>query len=182
MKVGEFKKYKDSLYGALSRDLTEFEKNFLLVSGGVFAFSITFIKDIIKVETTQYLSLLFLGWAFIIISLALMMITFLKSASACDKLWLRVDCFMNDNQLFKDDTDVETEKIVEIKRDLSEILLKSKKSLKKTRNTAVASFIIGLIFFAFFIAVNLVNEKNRTVKASDNKNIKKDSLFNSSIQ
>ena len=49
MTVAELKKYKDNLYGSLSKELSDFEKNFLLITGGTLAFSITFIKDIVKV-------------------------------------------------------------------------------------------------------------------------------------
>jgi hypothetical protein len=46
MNVGDLKKYKDNCYTALSRDITEFEKNFLFVSAGILAFSTTFIKTL----------------------------------------------------------------------------------------------------------------------------------------
>ena len=44
MDVEHLKKYKDNCYSALSRDLTEFEKNFLLVAGGTLAFLLHSLK------------------------------------------------------------------------------------------------------------------------------------------
>ena len=94
MTVADIKKYKDSLYSALSRDLSDFEKNFLLIAGGVLAFSITFIKDIVEVPQSAFLPCLFIGWALFALSVGIMMLTFIKSAYASDELWFKVDAIL----------------------------------------------------------------------------------------
>jgi hypothetical protein len=86
MKVGDIQKYKENLYSALSRDLSEFEKNFLLIAAGLLTFSITFIEQIVTLETAEFLFLLFLSWFLIALAIGLMMFTFLQSAYACDKI------------------------------------------------------------------------------------------------
>ena len=160
MTVSDLKKYKDNCYSALSRDITEFEKNFLFISGGLLAFSITFIKDIIKISDAQYLWLLFLSWLIIITSIGLMMFSFLKSANASDCLWKLVDDFLMDNNLHKDDVELTTEQWSEIKMNVNDILFKNKLILKKLRIWAVRLFLIGLLTFSTFVAINL-NKENR---------------------
>jgi len=158
MNVKDLRAYKDSCYSALSRDLTEFEKNFLLVSGGILAFSITFIKDIIKIANAQFLPLLFVGWGLIIVSIGIMMYAFLKSANTSDELWKLTDDFIITHSLFNDDTELTDLQAKEIKGKISPLLNFSKASLKSWRKYAVLSFLIGVFSFSTFVCINLVIE------------------------
>jgi len=165
MNVKDLKDYKDNCYSALSRDLTEFEKNFLLVSGGILTFSITLIKDIIKIANAQYLILLFIGWGLIIISIWIMMHAFLKSANASDTLWNITDDFIDKNLLYKNETDLTDDQCKEIKGKIGPFLNASKMSLKRSRNLAVNVFVAGVFIFASFVCINLLMEKDLNLKS-----------------
>jgi hypothetical protein len=159
MKVSDLKNYKDSLYSAFCRDISDFEKNFLLVSGGLLAFSITFIKEIIKVNESTLLFLLFLGWGLIILSIALMMFAFLKSAAFSDQLWKKTDDFIIANQLYLDETVLTTVQIDSIKKEINDLFYNGKKYLKNLRYYSVSAFIAGLVSFSLFVGINLMKEK-----------------------
>jgi hypothetical protein len=174
MTVLELKNYKQSLYTSLSRDLSEFEKNFLLISGGILAFSITFIKEIVEIDKALFLEFLYLSWGLIIISIALMMLTFLKSSNASDKLWLVVDDFLVSNSLFKDETILNDPDAKIIKTSVNTVFHKNKIALKRLRFLAVITFIFGVAFLAFYVSINLSNE-------NENKSKNKSDLNNSCI-
>jgi hypothetical protein len=171
MKVKDLKDYKSNLYTSLSRDLSEFEKNFLLVSGGILAFSITFIREIVEIEAAEHLILLYLSWGFIITAIGLMMFTFLKSSNASDILWKNVDNFIISNELYDDESDLENDQITTIKSRVNNIFYKNKNTLRIIRFGAVSTFIIGLIFLAFYVAINLNNENTRDKKDLSNNSI-----------
>ncbi|MGV8131391.1 MAG: hypothetical protein ACP5N7_04815 [Candidatus Pacearchaeota archaeon] len=129
MNIEELKKYKDNLYASLSRDIGEFEKNFLFISSGLLAFSITFIKDIIKLDEATWMKLLFLSWSLVIISIAVMMYSFLYSANASNRLWKIVNDFIVRKELYnKDDTYI-IEDAKEIKEDIDTEFLPIKKTI-----------------------------------------------------
>jgi hypothetical protein len=161
MKVSDLKIYKDSCYSALSRDLTEFEKNFLLVASGILAFSTSFIKDIVKISEVKNLSILFGAWACIIIAIGLMMKAFLKFASASDKLLSKVDLFEIKNFLYQQTMELSKEQWLEIRTEVSEILRESKLQLKTLRNRAVVSFLVGIVLLSLFVSINLLQEKHQ---------------------
>jgi hypothetical protein len=165
MKVSDLKNYKDSLYSAFCRDISDFEKNFLLVSGGLLAFSITFIKEIIKVNESKLLFLLFLGWGLIILSIALMMFVFLKSAAFSDQLWKKTDDFIIANQLYLDETVLTTVQIDSVKKEINDLFYNGKKYLKNLRYYSVSAFIAGLVSFSLFVGINLIKEK-KTISSS----------------
>ncbi|MCW3109079.1 MAG: hypothetical protein JWQ09_3585, partial [Segetibacter sp.] len=137
MNVEHLKKYKDNCYSALSRDLTEFEKNFLLISGGILAFSITFIKDIIKVSEADCLIFLFVAWGLIIVSIGIMMHTFLKAANASDLLWKTADDFIEKHSLYDDVMSLSDTQCKEVKENINAILYPSKSYLRSLRKCAV---------------------------------------------
>jgi hypothetical protein len=165
MTVLDLKKYKDSLYTSLSRDLSEFEKNFLLISGGILTFSISFIKEIVKIDQALYLPMLYISWGFIIISIALMMYTFLKSSIASDELWTTVDDFIISNRLYKDEVELTDDQVDRIKNAVNSSFYSIKKTLRILRYFSVASFIVGIIFLAIYVSINLTNE-NRNLSTN----------------
>jgi hypothetical protein len=158
MTVIDLKKYKDNLYSSLSRDLSEFEKNFMLISGGILAFTITFIKEIVKIEQANFLVLLYISWGFIIISIGIMMFTFLKSSLASDKLWSVVDDFIISNKLFNDDDVLSSDNVNTIKTSINKVFYHNKKVLRVLRFASVSSFILGVISLALYVSINLTNE------------------------
>jgi len=167
MTVADLKKYKEILYGSFCRDMTEFEKNFLFVSGGILAFSTTFIKDIVKIESVTNLFILFAAWILIITAIGLMMITFLKSADASDKLWTTVDDFLMKNLYFDEKHELKRYEAGAIKSKIDCIYYQSKKLLRYLRITAVAIFLTGLLCLSTFVAINLMKEKNKSGTVSD---------------
>jgi hypothetical protein len=166
MKVKELKDYKSSLFASLSRNLSEFEKNFLLISGGILAFSITFIKEIVKIESASNITFLFISWAFIIISIGLMMYAFLRSSLASDELWALVDKFILKDKLFNDEQELSGEQITEIKFEVNNIFYESKKKLKYLRFISVGTFLVGLIFLSIYVSINLTQENKLANKNS----------------
>src|ERR1700680_891113 len=94
MKVSDLRDYKKNLYGSLSRELSDFEKNFMLIAGAILTFSVTFIKDLVNIETAQYILCLFIAWSLIAISVGLMMFTFVWSSNSSDAIWKITDDFL----------------------------------------------------------------------------------------
>lgn len=180
MTIAELKKYKDNCYAALSRDLVEFEKNFLLISAGILAFSTSFIKEVISIAHLTYLYALFMSWVFIIAAIGFMMHTFLKSANASDKLWFTVNDFMVSNKYFKDSDQLPDDQSLQIKNEVDRILKKSKRELKRLRTIAVWLFLIGIFSLAFFVFVNLVNERKYT--APDEKSLSTSTSYNTNLK
>ena len=160
MKIKDLKTYKENLYVSLSRDLSAFEKNFILISGAILAFSVTFIREIVNIKVAEMLILLYVSWGLIIVSIALMMFTFLESSSASDRLWKVVDDFIISNQLFEDETTLSKSQAEKIKGEVNDVFHKSKKQLKNIRYGSVIIFVTGLILLGIFVAINL-NKENK---------------------
>lgn len=158
MTVEELKNYKNSLYSSLSRDLDAFEKNFILISSGILAFSVTFIKDIVKIEDATFLPILFLGWLLILISIGLMMFTFLSSVNGSNELWKIVDDFIVSDKLYDKSTVLTDAQDIDIKTKTNGALFKIKEKLKNLRDKAIWSFLLGVLLFSSFVAINLWKE------------------------
>jgi hypothetical protein len=172
MNVGDLKKYKDNLYTALSRDLSTFEKNFLLIASGVLAFSLVFIKDIVKIDDSINIWLLLVSWILLSFSVGLMMITFLSSASASDKLWKCVDDFLLNNSKFEDSEVLTNEQTREIKEKTNFIFLDSKRILRLMRYTSASLFVLGCLCFSLFVGINISKEKFNKKFNETQKNMK----------
>lgn len=166
--VKELKEYKTRLYSSLSRDLSDFEKNFLFISAGILAFSITFIKDIVRIDTAVYINILFLSWALIAISVGLMMFTFIKSAYSSDKLWFIIDDFQAANNLYIDTDKVSPGDFTNIKEQINKVFKKSKTELKYMRYAAISFFLSGLSLFGFFTAINTYAENHKVTEKKNN--------------
>ncbi len=170
MTVSDLKKYKDSLYTSLCRDISEFEKNFLFIAGGILAFSITFIKDIIKFDSAIWIVLLFISWLLIIISIATMMYSFLKSANASDDLWKIVDDFIVSNDMYDDTIPLTDDQAKQVKGNINTAFFPHKKALRNQRWWAVGFFIGGILLFSVFISINLIQENKTRKETVGNKN------------
>ncbi|ALM47825.1 hypothetical protein AMR72_02260 [Flavobacterium psychrophilum] len=177
MKVEELKKYKDSLYTSLSRDLDAFEKNFILIASGLLAFSITFIKDIVKIEGALCLCLLFLGWLFILAAVGVMMYAFLSSVNGSNKLWKITDDFIIANTLYNPTTPLTINQATTIKNDINKEFYKIKNRLKWIRAIAVALFLIGVFSFGAFVSINLYKENNPNKTKSTDKSKSKTEII-----
>lgn len=161
MKVKEIKAYKASLTSDLARDLSEFEKNFILISGALLAFSISFIKDIVQISGAQILIFLFIGWLFIIVAMGLMMYTLLHSSKASHDLWRLVDGVALKNNLHDDEKDLTQDQVRELKDGVNTKFIRIKNLLWRMRVSAIISFLVGLLSMALFIGFNLVKENGK---------------------
>ena len=160
MTVAEIKEYKGSLTADLARDLSSFETNFILLAGGLLAFSITFIKDIVKIQEAGLICLLFLGWGLLAVALGMMMYTWLYSSNASHEIWKRADDFMTTQKLFKDDIELTDIQAEDLKKQINDYFLPAKRRLKRLRNFAVTIFLIGLAAVAIFVGSNLLKENH----------------------
>lgn len=160
MKVKELKEYKSNLYASLSRELADFERNFLLISGAVFSFSITFLDNVVQLQGANVLWTLFISWGCLIVSIFFMMWSFLYSASSSDKLNKNVHCFMERYKLFDDNKDLTNKQVQELRKILDNIFYASKRNLQNMRYVAVVFFMIGLIALSFFVSYNLCTFKS----------------------
>ncbi len=166
MSVKELKEYKTRLYGSLSRDLAEFEKNFLLVSVGLLAFSITFIKDIVTIETAVLLPMLTLSWTCIGLAIGLMLFSFMRSVEASNTIWYAIDDFQHTHNLYVETQLLTTEQTLALRKETADLFRESKAALKKMRYWAINSFLAGIAVFFFFISINLFREQGRSKAAS----------------
>lgn len=172
MKVEDLKKFKDNTYSNLSRDLEAFEKNFILISSGMLAFSITFIKDIVKIDDAEMLFFLYSGWAGMLIADGLMMYAFLLSVKGSNRLWKIVDDFINENELIQSEHELTLEQWKSIKEKTNTELYKVKKCLEKLRFTAILFFILGVLLFGIFVSLNLTNENAKNNESEQKKEVK----------
>lgn len=172
MKVEELKKYKDGLYTSLSRDLDAFEKNFILISSGVLAFSITFIKEIVKIEDAIDLPILFFGWLLILVSVGSMMFAFLSSVNGSNQLWKIVDDYIISNKLFTPEFVLSEAQSEAIKISTNAKLYEIKNRLRNLRRFSIWTFLFGVTLFSFFVGINLLKE-NKKVSSTQITNSKK---------
>jgi hypothetical protein len=98
-----------------------------------------------------------------------MMLSFLKSANASDKLRSIVDNFLLTNNLFDEAEKLKPEQSSSIKQQVDSVFHKSKLNLKRIRNWAVSSFLVGIFAFSTFVAINLAKEN--TVKQTNKETI-----------
>jgi len=166
MTVKEIKAYKADRTADLARDLSSFETNFILLSGGLLAFSITFIKDIVKIQQADGIPMLFAGWFLLAVGLGLMMFAWLHSSNVSHELWKIVDKYVTEQRLFTDETIMTDDQVATLKKRINDYFLPAKVTLKRLRNWAVSTFLIGLTALAIFVGQNLLKE-NKTPETSN---------------
>lgn len=159
--IDNLKKHKESLNASRARELSDFEKNFLLIVGGILAFTITFLKDMVGADQATNLLLLFSGWFFLSVAIGIIIISFLRSAKLTDTIWQYIDDRMSkaDMTSIASTAEVgatlETEIRGEIKRQTSA----AKKKLNGIRIAAIVSFFLGLVLVTAFVGVNFKNKR-----------------------
>jgi hypothetical protein len=169
MTVKELKVYKNDRTADLARDLSSFETNFILLSGGLLAFSISFIKDIVKIGQADLLFCLFLGWFFLAAGLGTMMFAWLYSSNTCHDLWKIADEYMTAQQLFIDETVLTDGQVTALKKSINDCFLPAKLKLKRMRGTAVSAFLVGLLSFSLFVGYNLIKENKQPDQSGPDK-------------
>lgn len=162
--VKDLKDYKDKLYSSLTRELEAFEKNFILISSGLLAFSVTFIKDIVKTDEATLLFFLFAGWLLMIAAVGVMMWAFLRSAKISRQLSNHVDEFLAHRNKFESTDTLDANDMRDYKLSQSTLFKRGVSQLEKIRDYAVWLLIIGLLFFSFFVGYNIMQEKARKQK------------------
>lgn len=166
MKVADAKKQKDNLYAALSRDLSDFEKNFLLIAAGVLTFSITFIKDIVNITDAHWLFLLFLGWGGFAFAVGLMMFTLIHSAYASDEISFAIEDYLQQNDKWEPKEDLTRDQGIAIRQKAEKIFKARKRQLKRLRYWSIGTFLVGFVLFGIFVAENLSCEAASPKKAA----------------
>ena len=161
MDIAYLRKYKDSLYSALSREFAEFEKNFLLISAGLLAFSITFINDIVDLEIAEWIYALFIAWLLIAVSIGLIMFSFIKSAYASDELLTMVDENLKPFANKSDNYILSSEEETLVRNSVNPIYKTSKSCLKNLRYWSIGIFLAGLFCFGAFVGINIYDKKNK---------------------
>lgn len=161
MKVKDLQESRTKLYGSLSRDIADFEKNFLLISSGLLAFSITFIKDIIKPDVSKFILILYSSWLAIIIAISLILYAFYYSYSASNNIMRTIIDFQKNNNLYNPDADI-PQNLETIIRDTVNTLNKGAvDTLKKMRASAMIALVLGLLLLGTYTALNItINDKN----------------------
>lgn len=101
------------------------------------------------------LYLLFICWACLIISIALIMFAFLYSAYSSEMLNKYVNDFMLTYQLFDDNAILNSDIEIEYRKESYAKFNKYKKNLRIIRYISVIFFICGIIFLSLFVAFNL---------------------------
>lgn len=175
MTVKQLQEYKSALTSSLSQNLDSFEKNFLLIAGGILAFSVTFIKEIVKIENAIDLRWLFIGWGAIILSVTLMMITFVYSAWASNQIWKIVNDFYLQQQKFDDVETYAPADLTPVKKSADNLLFTSKNYLFGFRVAAIITFLIGITSFSYFVGVN-IDQENADAKSTKITNQKKSTI------
>ncbi len=160
MKAEKLLKFKTTISSDSAREIDNFEKNFLFLSTGFLSFTLVFIKDIFKIAESECIFLLQLSWGSLIISIGLIMFTFLKSQWDCDKAWNYLDDQLTTLKIDEDDDLITKEAYLEIKYNINNRLSSSKKHLKNIRMLAICFFLIGLTLMAYFININFYNTKS----------------------
>lgn len=175
MTLEDLLKYKGSVSDDINAEANMFSKNFLLVAGGLLAFSITFIKEIITLNTAAYLWLLYCSWGLIIISIAMIIYTTLYSTNLSGRMVLEINDYCDKNDINDDDQKVDKEgKLIPIvipkehalaiRENNRKLLNRSKIVLKRLRAWAARFFCTGLIFLFGFITINISNNKQTKEK------------------
>lgn len=155
MKVEDLKKYKNSLYSSKSRDLASFERYFILICIGMLVFPMTLMNNVIKITEAEYLSLLAIGYCFVLLATFTIMYSFISSANGSDKLWKIVDNFIDYNMLYDNDSDLLDSQVKHIKTQTNSELCITKRRLKNMRHVAVLCLFTGITQFVVFVFFNL---------------------------
>lgn len=162
MTVEEIRKYRTSLHATFTANTETFEKNSVFLSTGLLAFSFTFIKDMVKIETAEFLWLLFLSWGVIMFSIAVMIYYFLSSATGSDELWEIVDDSLTNNRLYDSSTVVPSEFAHELKIKTNKKLFDLKRTSRRMRRLSLWTFFLGVLIFALFVSWNLLKENTES--------------------
>lgn len=163
MKIEQLKTYQDDLYTSISKELSEFERIFFLISSSLFTFSIAFIQNIVAIPDAIFLSLLVCSWVLWAISTFLIMLTFIQSARISDNLWKNIDAKIIAYKLYDKTKDIEEAIANEIQTSTSGLFLKGKNTLYKIRITSISIFLLGCLTMSFFVFFNMYNAKEKTV-------------------
>lgn len=155
MLVEQLRTYKSSLYNSSDKELSEFERNFLFVSTGTLAFTLTFIHQTTPLEKSVCLGLLLSSWFLILLSISLMFLTYWKSAKLSQKIFDEVDRYLEAQQLFDDKFELSIQQVLEVRGTVNGILVPGKKTLWGLRRWCIGLFLVGLTLISIFVVLNI---------------------------
>ncbi len=151
--------YKNVISTDSNREISNFEKNFLFLSTGFFSFTLVFVKDILDINESKLIFLIQFSWLSLVISIGLIMFTFLKSQWVSDNAWDYLDAKLAILAIDDENDPVTKDSYNEIKTVINNRFKDAKKSLKKIRLLAIFFFLLGIILMASFININFYNSK-----------------------
>lgn len=126
---------------ASKKDLSEFDRNFLIVVTGILAFTVTFIKDIVNIREAKFIIFLLLSWVFIALSLGFIIISYYLSARENMRLYNFLDRYLFYHKNFN-------------LNEFKNLYLNHKFGAFYIRKLSIFSFLIGLILLFIFLIVN----------------------------
>lgn len=151
--------YKKVINNDSNREISNFEKNFLFLATGFFSFTLVFVKDILDINESKYVFLLQCSWLCLMISIALIMYTFLKSQWVSDKAWDYLDEQLSILGIDDENDDLSKDSYLKVKTDINKRFTCVKGHLKQIRLFAICFFLIGVSLMAYFININFYNSK-----------------------
>lgn len=76
----ELETLKDRYLATAKEELAEFDKNFFVVTAGLFAFTVTFIQDIVDLKTASFVIFLLISWLFLACAIGLIIFAFYNTS------------------------------------------------------------------------------------------------------
>jgi len=80
MKLKELKQLREHYSKSSKETLIDFDKNFFWVTTGLFAFTVTFIKDIVNIKSAHWVIFLLISWLFFAFAIGFIILSYYLSA------------------------------------------------------------------------------------------------------
>lgn len=155
-------------YLKLSKDeLTEFDKNFFFVTAGIFAFSVTFIKDIVNIEFARCVIFLFLSWICTGVAIGCIIFSFYFSSLVYQKIAEALSPSDLKDSNIKDASSNSKDISKKDKDSIDKIILTNTKISKDLRLLSIITFLGGLLFLFVFLLINFYFSNNPKDKESN---------------
>ena len=148
-----WRKYRGAFQEIVKESEGEFEKRLLYITSGAIALSFTFISGVITLGESVWKSLLFAGWALLIISLIINLLSHLSSAKKASKSI--------------SDIDDELKKHLEEKRDtaIRENIRSRNRNTRFINRVTLWFTAIGITLILLFATINISQDKSADKEA-----------------
>lgn len=155
MEEKKIKSEVDIIQGLINKSEDEFEKKLTYIGAGALLLSLTLIEKILNLENSVFIFFIVLGWALLVFSLLVNLVSHLVS-----KIFFR-----------------KTQKEIRENIEYSERIKKYEKRLLISNFfnwSSLLSLILGIVFIIVFVSTNIssVNNKSRNESKQDTLNIR----------